>query len=54
MNTLLLVPKKPITDLIMSFTIFWSIFGHRRGPYGLTQIFPAWDFFLGIAGFITK
>ena len=53
-NTLLLVPNKPITDLRISFFIFCSIFGHGRGPYGLTQTFPAWDFFLGIAGFIIK
>ena len=45
LNTLLLVPKKPITDLKMRSFIFWSIFGHGRGPYGLTQDFPAWDFF---------
>ena len=47
LDTLHLVPNKPITDLRMSFFIFCSIFGHGHGLYGLTQILPAWDFFWG-------
>ena len=54
LNTLLLVPNKPITDLRMNFLFFWSIFGHGRGPYGHFRIFPTWNFFLGLAGFITN
>ena len=54
LNTLLLVPNKPITDLRMNFLFFWSIFGHGCGPYGHIRIFPTWNFFLGLAGFITN
>ena len=27
--------------------IFWPIYGHGRGPYGLWDIFPTWNFFWG-------
>ena len=45
LNTILLVPNKPITDLRMNFLFiffFWSIFGHGRGPYGHIRIFPTY------------